>query len=457
MVYADSIEVPQQTTYPSFNRKSMGSSKKKNRQRQPKKAPPNFSVDELVEAASVAFANQEVDSSMALYTAALDAQSKLLEASDPTKRKSLIDQRVGLLEKRAETKTTMGDPDGAREDYQQALDLHKSTETLQSDPSWYERSASLYLYIGQTSVGPEAIAAYEQALSILETCLAQCQKVSEKNAIIDVTQQIAGVCCNAAEVYLTDLCDEPDAEQQCEKWVQKALSFQIPSADDTEKTQPTVDALQLLANLRISQCRSSEALPAILEAYRQIEIPCRSLARLVDIAPNTADVDAKMEEGQAKELSHVDAVQALPGFEFRCQTAKIMLEAAAVAEKADLSDRTACQHAAIFVLASLMAENDEVVEVWALLGDAFAAIESNEEAISYWQSALDMLGQLKQSIEDDMQMASMDDDADDPEADQREDEIQQQLDDVVCQMEELQRKIAEVSGSTKGEAEPMQE
>eukprot|EP00977_Amphora_coffeiformis_P011634 scaffold2804_cov181-Amphora_coffeaeformis.AAC.2 len=429
-------------------------SKKKNRQQRAKKPPPNFSVDDLTEAAAVAFANQEVDTALALYTSALDTQSKILEPLDPTKRAPLIEQRIGLLEKRAETKTTLGDPDGAREDYQQALELHKSTETLQSDPSWYERSASLHLYIGQTSTGREAIAVYEQALSILESLQAQCGQISEKNAVADVTQQLSAVCCNAAEVYLTDLCEEPDAEEQCEMWVQKALSYKVPSSESPDKKQPTVDALQLLANLRISQCRAPEALPAILEAYRQIEIPCRSLARLVDIS-STADSEPAMED-RAKELSHIDAVQSLPGFEFRCQMVKIMLEAAAVSDSADISERTACQHAAISVLGSLMAENDEVIEVWALLGDAFAAIASNEEASSYYQSALDMLSQLKQSIEDDMQMStSMEEDDDD--ADQIEDEMQQQLDDVMCQIDEVRRKISEVERAATGEPIPMQE
>lgn len=440
---------------------------KKNRQRQQKKPPLNFSVEDLTEAATVAFANQQVDSSLALLSTALDAQSKLLEAADPAKRSTLVEQRIGLLEKRAETKTAMGDPDGARQDYQQALGLHKSTETLQSDPAWYERLASLHLYIGQTSIGSGAISAYEQALSILESsCLIQChEEDSEINAVVEITQQLASVCCNAAEVYLTDLCEEPDAEQQCEKWVQKALSYEIPTADMPENKKPSVDALQLLANLRISQCRASEALLAILKAYKQIETPCLSLARLVDISPladkvENDDKDAKMRrEEQAKELSHVDAVQALPGFEFRCQTVKIMLEAAAVADSADSSERTACQHAAIYVLGSLIAENDEVIEVWALLGDAFAAMGSNHEAVSYWQSAVDMLGQLKKSIEDEMQMSSAmnDDDGEDPEADQREDDIQQQLDDVICQMEDLQRKMTDVSTLTTGKAEAMQE
>jgi tetratricopeptide (TPR) repeat protein len=413
-------------------------------------------VEDLTEAALVASANRELDTSLALYNAALDAQAKLVEAAENGRSIELTDQRINLLDKRAEVKTQLGDPDGAREDYRTALQLHTSTETLQSSPSWYEKSASLHLNIGQTSTGTDAVASYTKAMSILEFCLTECQKVGEKAAVLEITQQLSSVCCSTAEVYLTDLCEEPDAEEQCEKWVQKALTYQTPAPDSTEATQPTVDALQLLANLRISQCRASEALPVILEAYQQLQGPCQSLASLVDITPNQQDEGAISTDG-AMELTQVDAVQALPGFEFRCQMAKIMLEAAASSENVDAQQVLAGRHAAIYVLGSLMAENDEVIEIYSLLGDAFNAISSYEEALSYWQSALEMLSQIKQAMEEDMQLSPDMEDDDADAADEREDEIQKQLDEVMCQIDDLECKTCELKEKTGTEVVPMQE
>lgn len=454
---------------PPRNNNKKKKRKKNSREHQKPKKPAaenNFSVDELTEAGVVALANQEVETAVALYTAALDAQSKLHKDNAKDGKFAFAEQRAGILEKRAEAKTILGDPDGAREDYQQALELHKSTETLESSPSWYEQTASLYLYIGQTSAGRDALAAYEQALSILETCKTQCSTnhsmVSDPNVILELTQQLSSTCCNAAEVFLTDLCEEPDAEEQCEKWVQKALTYQIPSTTTTTTTpptqqQPTIDALQLLANLRISQCRPAEAIPPILQAYQQIEEPCRSLARLVDLCPNLEETSMQDEDGedQAKELLHDDLVQSLPGFEFRCQMVKIMLEAASVAESVDEATRTHCRKSAITVLGSLMAENDEVIEIWSLLGDAFASIGSNDEAASYWQGAADMLSQLKKSIEDDMQASSamQDEDDDDGQAEQREEEMQHQLDDVMCQLDDIRRKLSEIETNEEEDGE----
>jgi hypothetical protein len=53
-----------------------------------------------------------------------------------------------------------------------------------------------------------------------------------------------------AELYMTPpLCDEPAAEQECEKYLQMALA--------TDSTN--IDAMQCLANLRLMRQRDQEA------------------------------------------------------------------------------------------------------------------------------------------------------------------------------------------------------
>lgn len=222
----------------------------------------------------------------------------------------------------------------------------------------------------------------------------------------------------------------------------------------------------LLANLRVSQCRWTEAPPIILQAYRQIEVPCRALARLVDVAAPGSTASSSTASAttthpppsyktqvdeQAQELSHMDAIEALPGFEFRCQLAKIMIELGVQDD--------ACACPAVYVLGSLLAENDEVVEVWVLLGDAFASNggAAVEEAVFYWKGAMDMLNQLQQSMQEDLEMASTMEEDEDPEAEAREDELQQQLDDVMCQLDELRRKMEELQRTHPEAVEAMQE
>ena len=59
---------------------------------------------------------------------------------------------------------------------------------------------------------------------------------------------IADAFCGIAELYMTDLCFESNAESLCEEAVNNALQF-----------NRNVDVLQTLASLRISQCKKSEA------------------------------------------------------------------------------------------------------------------------------------------------------------------------------------------------------
>ena len=225
---------------------------------------------------------------------------------------------------------------------------------------------------------------------------------------------------------MTDLCFEPDAEEQCEAMLASAMAIDDGRAPD---------ALQAKANLRLTQRRGEEAVHSILEAYGRMKIGCESMADLVGLGKVDGDEDKAArkkggneedddddddEDAKAKELVEIDAASALPGFEFRCQTSKILLECAAVLGDSDRggggvgvgdedhvgSDendarKNACVESAIQVLGSLLAENDEVVEVWYLLGCAFeATTPTNVDAAKYyWETALTMLAKVKEGMD----------------------------------------------------------
>lgn len=62
---------------------------------------------------------------------------------------------------------------------------------------------------------------------------------------------------SVAELWMTDLCFEPAAEERCEASVQRAMA--------ADPSNP--DALQTLASLRISQQRGADALDALKRSY----------------------------------------------------------------------------------------------------------------------------------------------------------------------------------------------
>jgi hypothetical protein len=225
---------------------------------------------------------------------------------------------------------------------------------------------------------------------------------------------LCGGYCSIAELYLTDLCFDDSAEQNCESALEAALQLDDPNSSP--------DAVQAMANLRISQCRGLEAVTFVLEAYNRVKVGCEAMADLVGLG---GDQGEKSQNGEslAKELKGevLDAANSLPGFEFRCQMAKLLLECASILEDVStdgverIERRKCCVEAAIQVLGSLLAENDEVIEIWFLLGCAFASTESKSDDSSkyYFETALDMLEKvkkgLKRELPDDVVKAEIDD------------------------------------------------
>ena len=198
-----------------------------------------------------------------------------------------------------------------------------------------------------------------------------------------------------------------------------------------------------MANFRLSQSRVPEALECILKAYDRMKVGCEAMSALVGLGTHTIskgaatsnENDVELEQ-KASELVDVEAASSLPEYNFRCQTAKIMLECASLLDKNDRQGQgntmiNQCAESAIQVLGSLMAENDEVIEVWYLLGCAFqACTPSNEElAIYYWKRAHEMLTKVKCGLE-----MAVDDGEDD-------DDAENELEAIMCQINEVEHKL----------------
>lgn len=217
--------------------------------------------------------------------------------------------------------------------------------------------------------------------------------------LIELRQQLCGAYCSIAELYLTDLCYEADAESQCEAALESALFI------DNPRFSP--DALQAMANLRLSQNRGREAITLILEAYNRMKIGCEAMASLVGLPCENNNDEKGMEAkdtSRAKEIEDdaLEAANSLPGFEFRCQSAKILMECSSLLKDVvnfeEKEQEKHCIGAAINVLGSLLSENDEVAEIWFLLGCAFSTTKNIFASKYYFQQALEMLRKVKADI-----------------------------------------------------------
>ncbi|PNY27151.1 TPR repeat-containing protein [Tolypocladium capitatum] len=126
--------------------------------------------------------------------------------------------------------------------------------------------------------------------------------------------KLGGVLCAVAEVYMTDLSWEEDAEQRCEKLVTEAMMI-APSSAETWQT---------VANVRISQERTDEAKGALK----------RSLELWQDLPPEHPSI---------------------PEFATRIGLARLLIE-------------TELEDDALKVLERLTTDDDQSIEAWYLGG-----------------------------------------------------------------------------------------
>ncbi|SPN97134.1 related to TPR domain protein [Cephalotrichum gorgonifer] len=178
-----------------------------------------------------------------------------------------------------------------------------------------------FLWLAQISEegGQDSVAWYEKGAVILRRQIAeisgkQTRSSIEENALEEKRQSLAGVLCAVAEVYMTDLSWEEDAEGRCEALVTEATMV-CPTSAETWQT---------VASVRISQERVDDARGALergMEVWRDLP------------------------EGDIR----------VPAFPTRVSLARLLMEV-------EMEDE------AMWVLERLLSEDDESVETWYLGG-----------------------------------------------------------------------------------------
>ena len=190
-----------------------------------------------------------------------------------------------------------------------------------------------YLNLAQIVEGTQA---EEYTLSAINIMLQSSTSDENQKLVCDAY-------CSLAELYVTDLCDDENAEKMCEDYLLKAMSHDVGSPEP----------MQGYANLRIIQNRGEEAAKFIYEAY----------IRLCNIEEQNG---------------------AVPSMEFRIVTGKLLME-------------TNQFNAAAEVLEGVMAEDDENAELWYLVGKCYLALEDSLLARDFLTKCSEMLLKLKKN------------------------------------------------------------
>lgn len=106
-----------------------------------------------------------------------------------------------------------------------------------------------YLNFAQMLTSFESLQMYKRGIQVLESdAESYCEGLRYDEQALAI-KQVATAYASLADLYMTDLCDEPNAEQECENGLQSALA----------KDPENIDALQSLGNLRMIRNKDEEA------------------------------------------------------------------------------------------------------------------------------------------------------------------------------------------------------
>jgi tetratricopeptide (TPR) repeat protein len=243
---------------------------------------------------------------------ALVAVRRALNILQPTPTSKPSAAALPALNLLGEINVELGDPESAREAFATAIAI---------DPEGLNDGAEKFLWMAQLNDegGAESVAWFEKGVAVLKKEIGELEgkllkKKEETELLVEKRQKVANSLCGIAEVYMTDLSWEEDAEARCEAAVTEALLF-APS---------NPEPLQTLASIRISQLRHDDAKAALT----------RSMELWKTLDPDDPKV---------------------PDYSTRISLARLLMES-------ELEDE------AIEVLERLVGENDGSVEAWYLGG-----------------------------------------------------------------------------------------
>ncbi|KAI8910180.1 hypothetical protein EDD86DRAFT_204715 [Gorgonomyces haynaldii] len=174
---------------------------------------------------------------------------KALDAYEPLLACKFL-ERAFEIEQRHDIASQIGDC------YLESLNMENVEDPVgntEKAKQWFLKSIELetdlghskYLNLGQLSLGKEALHFYERGLMVLVHEL----EMMEDEERVPFRAVYSKALCAMTEIYMTDCCDEPEAESKCVEYMTEAL-----------KQDPhNPEVYQTFASVRISQCMPDEA------------------------------------------------------------------------------------------------------------------------------------------------------------------------------------------------------
>ncbi|XP_062841423.1 uncharacterized protein si:dkey-12j5.1 [Trichomycterus rosablanca] len=221
----------------------------------------------------------------------------------------------------------LGDMDKAKEVFLKSVELSP------------EEGHSKYMYLGQIHTGAEAVHYFNKGIEIMLRIMdKQTREVNSMGAAAlpsepAVTAKDVSVAfCSIAEIFFTDLCMQEGAAERCKEAIERALHY---DQDNPEALQLMASYLFSIENIEDGRKYLMKSVSSWLPSQQKDEAPSEST------------------EQQEEEEEHTQSN--VPPYESRITAAKLLIEAEEFEVATD-------------VLEGLLEEDDEVVQVWYLLG-----------------------------------------------------------------------------------------
>lgn len=200
--------------------------------------------------------------------------------------------------------------------------------------------------LAQLSEGQQALELFQKAIEI----------TSLEGSPENDARTLSSLYCSMAELYMTDLCMEANAEERCETLLEKARSV----------CPESYEVLQTLANMKMSQDRPEEAREFLFQSISMWKaIPFGKLTEAISIRLSPYPLSYCIDDDD------------YPSFEFRLVSSRLLVEMQQ-------------WEAAREVLETLTQEDDEILEIWYLLALTLHALNQIKDSKRALGCAIDL-------------------------------------------------------------------
>lgn len=198
---------------------------------------------------------------------------------------------------------------------------------IQLEPN---RGFKKYLSMAQLCTGKDSLRYYSQGVALIQNQMQEKENCASQAAFesVNLGRELSSVYCAMAEIYMTDCCFEEDAETTCADLVERALT-----ADPSNPAAFQCKVNYLLVKEEIEEAKR------IMEHSLSLWLPKYQSIRENRLASEEVD------PVEVCALSYDD----------RVGTSKLLIELEMYDEASEVLD-------------GLVEEDDEVVDVWYLLG-----------------------------------------------------------------------------------------